>query len=104
MKADIAATVIMMTKIALTSPFPENFVTHSPIISVTPVWESPADKTKTAATIIAGSLENPEKASFISIRPVMERAKMMSIAMTSTLKYSVMNKKMETIMIIIKII
>lgn len=75
-KAEMAATANMITKIALTSPFPESFVTHSPIMSVTPVWESPADKMKTAATMMAGSLEKPEKASLTSMMPVIDRARM----------------------------
>ena len=90
-----------MTILAMTSLFPLQRLTQLPIKSVTPVNDKPADKIKTAATMMAGSLENPEKAALASISPVKANDKIMRTATTSTRMASVMNRTTEMSMIII---
>jgi hypothetical protein len=103
-KADSVATAIIMTRLALVSDFPAKRPTHRPMTSVTPVYDRPAERTKTAHTMSAGSLETPEKASLTSISPVIESAKMIKIATTSTLRASVTKSTIDVIMMIVKII
>jgi len=56
----------------------------APMRSLMPVACNPAESTNTAATMIAGSLENPARACFASRIPVRARASRASIATRST--------------------
>ena len=65
---------------------------HSPSRSVMPVAARPPEITNTAATMIAGSLAKPDNACLGSSTRVSTSASRISIAVTSTRSFSVMNR------------
>lgn len=86
----------MVTAMARHSRPPAARPIAAPIRSVMPVADKPADNTNTAATMIAGSLENPDKA-WVGVRmPVRVNASVASIATRSTRSFSLMNNTSAT--------
>ena len=90
--ADSAATAGITTAIARDSLRPAARPIQWPRRSVMPVADRAPEITNTAATMIAGSLEKPDNASFESSRPVTTSASNSSIAVTSTRRRSLTNR------------
>ena len=82
----------MTTRIARHSRAPAARAMPAPMRSVMPVCVSAAEITNTEATMIAGSLANPESASFGVRMPVAASASRVSIAATSMRIRSLMNR------------
>ena len=61
-------------------------------LSLMPVAASAPEITNTAATMIAGSLAKPDKACLLSSTPVSTSASRISMAVTSTRSFSLMNR------------
>ena len=87
-----AATAGITTAIARDSLRPAARPTHWPRRSVMPVAASPPEITNTAATMIAGSLANPDSACFASSTPPSTSASSTSIALTSIRRRSLTNR------------
>src|SRR2546421_3300097 len=86
----------MITASARVRPAPAQRPMRLPIMSLRPVRCMPALSTKMAATTMAGSLENPARASFGSSRPVTARARTMRTPTTSLRSRSVISRAKAT--------
>ncbi len=91
-KAASSATSGITTAIVRASPRPPARLTQVPRRSLIPVAASAPEITKTAATMIAGSLAKPDRACLLSSTPVSTSASRISIAVMSTRSFSLMNR------------
>ncbi len=96
-KAESSATDGIITAMMRSKLRPANRWTQYPSLSDNPVWYSAPLNTNTAATIIAGSLLNPDKASSGVSTPDRLSARMIKIATRSMRIHSVRSRMMAPI-------